>query len=361
MSPRKRKDPQGSLPLALPGTPTVQALIGHYENDVVPLHRQTSRPSELACLHWWAEVLPKQPTSSDVLGALQKRIESAQGFAETTANRYLVMLSAVYRYGTQRYPLAVVRSPLLGVPRFRPAQKRPKALRDPETTWPVLLAAMPDAMARSLLCVLRWQGLRIGEALGLQLDHVDLQRGRLLIVQQRRPDYPAPSPLKGSGSAADMPLHPQAAAALRARIAELRLLGAPRDAWLHPYRQRCRVCRAGRCCTGTCLQHLMGILRRLSPGDFPRRARASGGHGWHVFRHTLGADIDRSGLPDRDAMLLLRHANVGITTSYFGRTRERTIEPASAAKAWGLQPATSTSAPIGTRGRSTNGAKGRRK
>jgi|GEM_PF-4388653 len=342
---------QTPLPLMFNGAPTFDRLAEDFLSQRVPMMRKGSRAYYASKLKWWRAVLAEKPhpvAGDFVLAVVERMKEGAPGrLNEVTANQYLKAASAVFKHATQNYPLAVVRNPLAESKRwtFDERSLKPVALKDPEGTLPRLLAAMPDARARALLLVLRWQGLRIGEACGITWEAVRWggggSGGALAVLGQRDPDGSELTDPKAKASAATMPLHRDVVRALRAvraadALADERGLSERRARFVFHYAARCWGCQNARPCGGRmCLDALMAICRAVAPEDFPVRAAGRGAKAWHVLRHTLGADLERRGVAMGVAQRVLRHASIGSTGAYFQKVRGAQLSTEDMAAAWG--------------------------
>lgn len=340
----------------MPQPPTFQRLCDDYSAEIVAALKPESRASYAVRLRWLRASMSPHPTGGEFFRKCQAKI--AEGvWCEATANVHLKTARAVYKHAPANYPWAVVKSPFEGVPkasrRFAERKLKPRSLADPQTTFPRLLAAMPDAAARAFLSVMRWNGLRVSEALGLEPGHISFEQGTMRVAQKRMPGKSVPGDLKCEASGGELPMHPEVIRALRAYAAAEKLAGkpsGPKRLWPYVFRyegtcHRCLAVYRGKSevdCEGRhCLRGIMRILRAVAPEDFPRAVPGkSGACAFHVLRHTIAADADRNGALDRDVMLMLRHSTLATTQSYMGRTRGRQIDASTFAKAWGPAPAT---------------------
>jgi integrase len=111
---------------------------------------------------------------ADWLGSIR-----AAGASATQAKAALSILSSAL--GAAVRGRLIPRNPCVGVPRPTIAVSRPHGLVPVEVER--LRAAMPSPRDAVLVSVLFYAGLRVGEALGLSWDAVDLDAGRLVVEQ----------------------------------------------------------------------------------------------------------------------------------------------------------------------------------
>jgi integrase len=169
-------------------------------------------------------------------------------------------------------------------PRMFTAQEVERIL-DAAAGWP-----------RVLYCVLAWSGLRIGEALGLDWQHIDLERSLIRVRQQASRGLLRT--LKSRTSRADLPLHSDLQAVLTA------------------YWHSCGSPAAGlifggagglpRSAQGIASRHLTPLLQKLQIDHA----------GPHAFRHSFCTRCWAAGLPANVIQRLMRHSNIGMTMRY---------------------------------------------
>jgi len=58
-------------------------------------------------------------------------------------------------------------------------------------------------------------------------------------------------------------------------------------------------------------------LKAKEPHDFKRDERLPEWHGWHACRRGLGSNLYALGVPEKVIQLILRHANVSTTNTYY--------------------------------------------
>lgn len=155
------------------------------------------------------------------------------------------------------------------------------------------LIAHAQGTWRTMILVALRTGLRRGELLGLRWEDVDLDRGRIRVVENYvRGQFKAPK----SGKPREVPLSREARAALaehRARRGE----GGERvfcDAQGKPYTQGVMASQLERAC------RLAG-LRVI---------------GWHVLRHSFASALVMRGVAIRAVQDLMGHASIVITQRY---------------------------------------------
>ena len=257
-----------------------------------------------------ARALPDHPSPADVLAWCSSMRAT---FGEATVYLHWKTLRAVYRYGAD-----------LGLTTGNPAALVP--VRKPSSTpapivniaelWPSILAAGEDPRERAFLGVLRFAGLRRGEALGLTADDVNTYATpwRLEVVRQR----PNPNDLR-----ATLPKTPASARELAVReplrllLADVLALGPAyvwtgkggqrpeRVPWLFPFRE-------------AQLAALGERVRERAPLAFPA------GDLWHSLRDTLAAELRHAGKTTGQVSEALGHTSEYVTRTHylgaFGRT-----------------------------------------
>lgn len=223
---------------------------------------------------------------------------STRGYARRSIARKVSTLRRYFRWATRTGLVAV--DPSLGVSAPNGDGRLPRVLRQDELT--VLLddpqravGDAPGLRARddAVLEVLYGSGLRVGEACSLDLDDLDLHRGRATVWGK-------------GGKQRSLPLSEPAVAALRT--------------WIHDERHRLVTDATP---AGALFLNRRG--RRLSPRDVRRilDRRASSPTHPHALRHTFATHLLDGGADLRSVQELLGHADLGTTQRYTHVSRER--------------------------------------
>jgi integrase len=314
--------------------PTIHEQVAHFRRVYMADAKPKTRGAREFILTAM-EHLPPYPTVADVKAWLKARPTWGPG----TVGQALKLGSLVCRRARNQWALAVCPDPFADVPAPELPAEKPRAV--PDEVMPALLEAMPDDRARALLCVQRYMGLRIAEALGLEWSHVDFDGNTLTVTQQRDRDSGKRKDPKSRFSAARLPLHPKVASYLkRARMQPVREGDARRlkrraDAkvgrYLFPYFKRD-------------VDRLMDICRQVAPGAFPLKSEGRGGTAWHAFRHGLGASLERHGVHSDEAFVFMRHADPGVTRHYYERIRGRVARTEELERVWAAEEAEATRA-----------------
>ncbi|MBK9497094.1 MAG: tyrosine-type recombinase/integrase [Xanthomonadales bacterium] len=253
-----------------------------------------------------SRALPPHPTPADVMAWLCSL--DAQ-FSPGTVENHRKGLAALYRYAAD---LGLsTGNPAALVPRRR-ADPSPHPITDIGTVWPLLMDACQTHRERALLGVMRFAGLRRGEALGLYVEDVNQSTTpwRLNVVRQRpdpnRLDFTKP---KSNASRRELPVRGPLAALLAPVVAEglpiIRVGAGGGDRrevpYLFPYREHD-------------LGELMDRLRAVAPLSFPAGHKA-----WHALRDTLAVEMRRGGKSMGEVSEVLGHTSEYVTrTSYMG-------------------------------------------
>ncbi len=259
-----------------------------------------------------ARSLPEHPTPADVMRwrAALVRLPAGEGrcMAESTAQVHCWNVERVYQWGSDA---GLSQGNPVRLCEFTPPDPAPRAIRAIGRAWAQILATARTDRERSFLAVLRFLGLRLGEALGLRAEDVQVDaRGRpawLSVTRQRHPaSLTDTADLKGGyKSHRTVPVRPELAPLLRRVLglgdAEVWVgRGGQRRAsvpWLHPFRP-------------ADLQALRGRLRAALPLCFPR------GDAFHVLRHSLAAELGDAGKDISEVQAVLGHASPETTTHY---------------------------------------------
>lgn len=297
-------------PTGLKLSELVQWFLGEYASPL----RAATRSNYARCLKVavtgnasrGVHALPDHPTPAEVTRWLSEL--KTGGYADTTINLMRTTLVHLYESGsqcTQSYG-----NPVASVPWRKTTPKR-APLKSVRETWEFIRASkLLDDRERAFVCVLRYAGIRKGEALGLEARHVDLKGGVLRIDQQRRK---ANSPrttreLKSDAARRAVPLRPELKATLAALLKsqggethEIRCgLGGgkkKRTALLFPFGEYQ-------------LGKILAVLRGIDPDGFPRD------DAWHVFRHTCAVELWHAGKSEAFIQEWLGHASLEKTATY---------------------------------------------
>jgi integrase len=323
--------------------PSFDELADHYLNLQAVNARDQTRKNAAgyirAALEWMNSRGIARPNTSDWKAYLDWRQHPTCGkrLTRSSVDSHRAVLQRVYKRCAQAPKRGWMLIPNPLAPAFLPpyagdARDAPRSIMDPYVTYPLLLAAMPDPVARALVAVLRWHGLRIQEALGIALPgskleadlhkHIlNLDAGTLTIECQRTRDSSHHGPLKTDYSKATVSLVEPAAQALR-------------EALQWRKQQALRASNTWMAKNGVCAQNyvfpyyrmhldeLMERHREIAPGDFKRRVvGVDGGDAWHVYRHTFATEHYRNwpgAVSEKRERLhsLLRHKDVRTTGTY---------------------------------------------
>jgi integrase len=188
------------------------------------------------------------------------------------------------------------------------------ALRSVDDVWPFLLATAGEgkgadvARRRAFLGVMRYLGLRRGEALSLRACNVRLDGGGMAVevTHQRDPDSFVLLPTKTPRAVRTLPVRAELfdllTAVLKLPTARVRVGlggcdGEREVPFLFPFRT-------------IDLNAMMLGLRGASRDDFPP------GDAWHVFRHTVAVELSRKGAPIEEISEWLGHVSIAHTQNY---------------------------------------------
>lgn len=258
-----------------------------------------------------ARSLPEYPGPGDVVVWLANL--SAVGLGPSTVAMHRDILHGVYTVA-QRAGWATSH-PVALAPWRRPPPPRLDPCRNMADLWPAILRTATTPRQGAFLGVLRFLGVRLEEALGLEPHHVvrRAEPWRVEVVQQRthpnRWTVAPPKGRKGKG-ARRLPVPPPLAGLLGPVLAEppVQLLfaarGMPRERravpFLFPFRQHD-------------LGQLRDRLAAVAPDVF--------GHGraWHAFRRARAWELRAAGKPIRMISDALGHESEKTTETYFGR------------------------------------------
>jgi site-specific recombinase XerD len=296
------------------------------------VYQLTRRPRALAdiWLRWWAAhgcalspntqhgyrrtqaltaELGDHPEPGDVVAWIASM--RARGYRPTTVASHRDQLRAVYTFALQAGWARF--NPVSLAPWRRPSAPTPVVLRDIEALFPSILACATTSREAALLGVLRYTGVRIDEAIALELADIARDDGggwRLSVVRQRSdPQRLATSSPKGRGALGHRAIPVRDP--LRHLLEPLFGLGPSLVKFVQPVRYvRTELLFPYRRWD---LSVLMARIRRRVPGRFPK------GRAWHVFRHTFAWEFIKAGGQLDDLRTLLGHVKYETTEHYAGR------------------------------------------
>lgn len=263
--------------------------------------------------------LPDHPSPGDVVLWLASL--HSMGLGPGTVSMHRDILHGVYTVAQQAgwatsHPVALA-----------PWKRPPLVQLDPVTNmaelWPVILRVGATARERAFLGCLRFLGVRLEEALGLEVKHL-VVRGdvwRVHVRQQRcHPNKMTVKPTKGrrGKGARDLPVPPQLRELLEplreAPPVQLRFgtRGMPRVEravpFLFPFRQQD-------------LSKVRARLAEVAPDVFAVRKA------WHQFRRARAWELKVAGKPTRVIADVLGHESEKTTEGYFGRLTGNHVDP----------------------------------
>jgi integrase len=249
---------------------------------------------------WWAGVRAK--------GLSHGRLTNIRAVADAVFRR------AVASGMLQSNPVEIIRGRL-----GRPDREVRQAewLTEPELTRVLAMAAERESRSYPALLTLASTGIRLGEALGLQVGDVDLERGKLYIRRSVR-KFRVGSPKSGKPRTVDVPA--ATIAVLRGWIGTIRAEAAVRGqeaTWLFPS-------EPGHLLDSSTVRD---ALRRVLPGaGIARPFRI------HDLRHTYAALAIQRGVPLVIVSRQLGHGSVAITDAVYGHLAPEATR--AAAVAW---------------------------
>lgn len=315
--------------------------------------RSAARTAELA------RALPDHPAPDDVAAwveALRRMFPSGN-----TVSLHHRTLGAVYRYGavygkSSGNPAAAVK--------LRRPDGDPRPILNIDAAWPELLAVCATSRERLFLGLMRFAGLRRGEALGVSHDDVNTfpATWKLEVVKQRKPNELFKTRPKTPSSCRELPVREP----LRELLAPVLAEGEPvvrtglgggeraRVPFLCPFREND-------------LTDLGERLRAVLPDAFPRGKKM-----WHALRDTFAVELRRKGKSRGEISEALGHSSEQVTSQHylgaFGRAvHESTfagLDPPAAARgpappgacpACGAESREATAATVAPRRRSKAG------
>ena len=275
----------------------------------------------------------ERPVARDFTVWMGNMARDVGPYAPGTVNAWRSHLLAAYAYyfdsglgaSDERNELAFTRP--LPDPRLRP-----DTFGDVRVAFRKIIAIMPDARARAFIAVLRFEGLRVSEALGLQARDIDLRAQKLWVRRRREPNFWGLQglPLKHEKHEARMHIMAEAVPYLTELLnlpeATRRVgCGNGREEvtpYLFPYTTHQLY---GDHETPSLKRRRTGKLRRVSEPSILERMRTvypdltDNYEAFHVWRHSMAIEaIQRLQGPSALTRLmnLLRHASVTSTAKY---------------------------------------------
>ena len=265
--------------------------------------------------------LPEFPSEADCLGWLSSLVTA--GYEPTTVTLHRTNLVHIFEVGamcgvTQGNPMRTVR--------WQKVAPQRRALSDVLGTWEFVRASdLFTLRERAFIAVLRFCGLRKGEALGLEWRHIDLKRRVLQVDQQRRKasSRKVSRKLKSEAARRPVPIRPELRDLLQELLDAEGVEHVIRTGKGGGKREKTRLVFPY---TGDRLGKLMEMLRGLDPEGFPPR------DAWHVFRHTCACELWHSGKSEGFIKDWLGHASLEKTAVYLRSIAGRNYDPAEVDK-----------------------------
>lgn len=230
------------------------------------------------------------PSHAEVEAFLARPRRDGAPRAATARNQELAALRVFARFAVR--DLGWETNPTEGIPVVREAPRDPAVLTGSELGQlfeAVARTSRPRDRARNLalVAVLSQAGLRVHEAVGLDLAQVDLAGGTLLAVHGK------------GGTVHDLPLNAPAAALLGAWMAERRTLPGERALFLSQCQRRLSIRTVE-----SLIQRVraaMGTGKKITP---------------HTLRHTAATLTLTAGTDLATVAELLRHSDLNTTRRY---------------------------------------------
>jgi integrase len=311
--------------------PALATLADEFRLQVLQFKAPTTYRHQGTLLRTAIRELPAQPDPRAIRSWLAGKIESGD-ICGASANNYLAVLRRCYSLATDNYG---VPNMLSGVEDFPTTAKRPRAIPNDSAggrlayvmKWQAV--ACRDDVERAFLAFLFGSGLRVGEALAVTLDALDLTGLRVDVRAQRAPDAEEVTPrCKTKGSHAIVSITSDAAQWIERalRAPERMRWGGHWKGWQKRARLAARYVFPF---NNVQLRHLLSRLRAVDPACFPRRVKgAQSGDAWHVFRHSLASDLcDAAEAAGTDPLLAvqrqLRHKHDAWSRDYVASLRGR--------------------------------------
>jgi integrase/recombinase XerD len=242
--------------------------------------------------HWfaWCESYGLDPFAIQRghIEAYVRHLLEERGLKNSTVGSKLNCICGLYRFAyldgyLQLDPAAHVRRPKIAF------MSSTKGLSRAELSDVLKAAEAEGPMTYALICLLAFNGLRIGECLAIDIEHLGHERGyRTLFIPRRKGNKVGHLSL-----------------AIRTAYAVEQILIGRTEGPLLLGRngQRLDVAAARRTIKRLCRK--VGITKRITP---------------HSFRHTMVTLALDAGVPERDIMASTGHAS-GVMISYYDRNR----------------------------------------
>jgi integrase len=302
------RDVQQGLPLPSQRLTTGQFLAEWLEDTVKPTRRAGTylRYSTAVRLHI-APTIGNVPLARLGPQHIQRlnTVIASKGLSSASTALVRATLSAAFTQSTKwgltvRNPVALVDAP-------RTTAKEPSPLRPDQARR--LLEAARGHEFEHLFAVMLTTGLRIGEALGLRWQDVELEQRHIRVRQQlvyvpgRPREFTEPKSVHGRRV---VPLIPSAVASLRAqhaRVLEWRLQS--HGVWQD--HDLVFPDEIGRPLVGARVNYV--LKRLLKEAGLPKFTP-------HALRHSTATYLLAAGVPDRVVMEILGHSSITMTTRY---------------------------------------------
>ena len=236
--------------------------------------------------------------------------QHTMGYARASVARRVGAIHTFYRWAAHNNIIAHDPAELLGRPKV--VNRLPTVLRQREAaelaeapaapTSPRVGSPLESAVAlrdRAVLELLYGSGLRVGEVVGLTLDRVDLQRGRVLVLGKGQKER-------------ELPMSDYSIQAMGVYLARGRQIMAGEDT------SRLFFNRRKNAFSQRDIRAMVGhYAERLLPG---RRVTP------HTLRHSFATHLLEGGADIRAVQELLGHASVATTQRYTHVSRSRLFE-----------------------------------
>lgn len=271
------------------------------------------RPIEDHALRAWGatQLADVEPTDvRDLFGKMRRAGASTSAIKKLRAPLSAMFATAVEDGVVRSNPVQGVRIP--AAPTAEPVEEKAKAITRAELG---LFLAAVDEDWRLFFEFLTQTGLRIGEAIGLRWEHVDL--GRRPQIKVREQVYEGERKrLKTSNGRRDLPLSPAMAAALLARRREsfdekAPVFASAAGTELRPANVYRRVLAPAAITIGKYVTYEVDVEGK--DGKIERQTRKRSTISFHTFRHTCASLLFEAGRDVKQVSEWLGHADPGFT------------------------------------------------